>query len=1492
MKRTNSGGFFSLRSSNKFLFKPVSLPVKLITLVCLLLSNFAVFAQVSNFSYTGAQQSWTAPSTGWYRLETWGAQGGSGESYTVSRGGYASGEVYVTSGTTLYIYVGGQGVYRTYGGETHSTAVNTNGGWNGGGGVYNSAASHGSGGGATDIALTAGATTLTDYTYRRTNASYLSRIIVAGGGAGNGNWQNGLHSGGGAEGLGMPGHFGTQTGTSTSASAAGAFGYGGRGQGGSGGGNGGGGGWYGGGGAQGGSAGGGGGSGYVLTSSSHKPSGYTPTSAYYLSNTILTPGNQVMPNPSGGSMTGKSGDGYARISKICGSINGPSALYIGTSATFTAETTGGTWSSSTTAVATVDASTGAVTAVANGYSLLSYTVSGSCQSTMLVRVYSAASDFTYTATEQNFVVPVTGRYKIEAWGAQGGTGESYNISRGGYASGEVLLTAGTTLFVYVGGQGNYKTYGTNTHSTAVNTNGGWNGGGGVSNSAASHGTGGGGSDICLVRSDVSLANLAFIRNVASYNSRILVAGGGAGNGNWQTGVYSGGGTTGVGPSGQVGTQTSSSTTAAFQGSFGYGGRGQGSSGGGNGGGGGWYGGGGAQGGTAGGGGGSAYVLTASSHIPSGYSVGSSYYFSNTSMIAGNASMPNPAGGTMTGRNGHGMVRFTFLCPVAGVLSGSQDVPMGQTTTFTTDGSTGGSWSTSDATIATVNASTGEITGVRNGTATITYTISASGGCGVSTATRTVNVICTQATAPSGIGTTADPYQVSSFAHLLWIAADNTRWNKHYIQTTDIDASGSNCLGGGDGWLPIGDNTVGFTGSYNGQGHSITGIYSNRGAQTAITALGLFGETVGAQVSNLHVLNSNITGSESVGAVIGYSRGNTIVTNVHSSGIIRSAGTTGIAGGVIGWLTTGSLSQSSSTATVSVAAVGGRVGGIAGYSKQTTITRSFAHGNISSSGSDGSIGGLVGDALNTTITECYALGTLTNNGTVLNLGGLLGTQMGGAINNSYAAVAINSATGTKGGLVAQKVSGAINNSYYDTEVSQQTGNTNGNALTTAQLKSYTSMIPNGWDMQCERINGNADTWGMNAVENNGYPFLSWEARVAQCPEWTGQASSSFTSPANWLNGLMPLSGMDIVFNGSASNDLVLTQHWITGRIVFSGSGQKLELDNYNLTMLGNGIDANANNYVKTSGSGRMVATIQNGEEFLFPVGFSSYNPITIKNNTGNADIFSVFIGDEVLENGSGGAALSYARVERTWDIHKANPNGGDGIDITLGWSSNDQSAAITTPWLYHYERGKWNKLFGEQTSTPNSLVYKNYKGNFSPFAVLEASFILPVTWLNFTATKQQDNVLLKWATASEQNTRDYIIQHSLNGIDWANAGNVTAAGNSSSVRNYHWLHVKPAAGTQYYRILQRDLDGKESYSRIVAVQFTSGNSLNIYPNPSADGFVKMQLPQAATVRLYNLNGAEVWQKTLQAGLHTIDLSRQPKGVYLIKVNDQSSSIVLQ
>ncbi len=102
------------------------------------------------FNYTGNAQSYTATQDGTYTLEVWGAEGGANSFGDGGAGGYVKGQIDLTQGQSLSIYVGGKGGDKT-GNIDQYNRLNDNGGWNGGGSGAGNAGP--GGGGATDIRI-------------------------------------------------------------------------------------------------------------------------------------------------------------------------------------------------------------------------------------------------------------------------------------------------------------------------------------------------------------------------------------------------------------------------------------------------------------------------------------------------------------------------------------------------------------------------------------------------------------------------------------------------------------------------------------------------------------------------------------------------------------------------------------------------------------------------------------------------------------------------------------------------------------------------------------------------------------------------------------------------------------------------------------------------------------------------------------------------------------------------------------------------------------------------------------------------------------------------------------------------------------------------------------------------------------------------------------------------------------------------------------------
>lgn len=570
---------------------------------------------VMNFDYTGSVQTATL-TPGAYKLECWGAQGGNsnqsnGTYGNGGKGGYSTGILNVSTNTTIYITVGGQG-------QNGILNTRTAGGFNGGGDGYgtNNSGVGGGGGGASDISLMSPVFSHSSYfinNIRDTN-SLLSRIIVAGGGGSAGydvrnNAANGGAGGGttGQDGLSNRVYHGTggkQTtfGTGGSSeesnrySVQAKFGCGASASNSTDVAPGGGGGWYG-GGLHCDSA--GGGSGYVYTSAtaSNYPSGCLLNSTYYLSNAQTIAGNKSFPSPTGSTETGHSGNGHVKITKLSDVI-------------------------------------------------------------YLTQAKNDIMDFNYTGSVQSKTLK-PGTYTLECWGGQGGTYSSYIGGYGGYSKGTITLAKTTTVYVSVGGAG-----------SSSSTTAGFNGGG----TGISSGRGGGGAtDVRIGKnslySRVIVAGGGGGAGVTSANANPCGCGGGEYGGDGYYNDTTGSYTIGQNRCGGSASQTAGGKTwsTSTQATFGQGGNASGYSCGGGGG--GWYGGGGAYDNDSDsdgrwGGGGSGYVYTSSTakNYPNGCLLNSTHYLTNAQTIAGDTSFTSPTGSAETGHTGNGFCRITNLNP--------------------------------------------------------------------------------------------------------------------------------------------------------------------------------------------------------------------------------------------------------------------------------------------------------------------------------------------------------------------------------------------------------------------------------------------------------------------------------------------------------------------------------------------------------------------------------------------------------------------------------------------------------------------------------------------------------------------------------------------------------------------------------------------------------------------------------------------------------------
>lgn len=260
-----------------------------------------------------------------------------------------------------------------------------------------------------------------------------------------------------------------------------------------------------------------------------------------------------------------------------------------------------------------------------------------------------------------------------------------------------------------------------------------------------------------------------------------------------------------------------------------------------------------------------------------------------------------------------------------------------------------------------------------------------------------------------------------------------------------------------GWSPIGDYNDEFTGSLNGNGQEIRDLYINRPSEGYV---GLFGNIVNGVITDLRVVDAEVTGSGMVGVISGRT-----------------------------WGYNGKLENSYATGNV----IGKRnnVGGLIGMNRNSIVSNSFTTVDVSG---EGWVGAVVGFN-DGTVENSYATGNVWGE---WYLGGLVGRNSGTVV-NSYAIGLVARGERLVGGLVGSNYDGSVSNSFWDIETSGQNESNGGSGKTTAEMKNvatYTDTDTEGLDEPWDFVgdpnddDGDEDIWGLDEEINDGYPFLTW------------------------------------------------------------------------------------------------------------------------------------------------------------------------------------------------------------------------------------------------------------------------------------------------------------------------------------------------------------------------------------------------------------------
>ena len=324
----------------------------------------------------------------------------------------------------------------------------------------------------------------------------------------------------------------------------------------------------------------------------------------------------------------------------------------------------------------------------------------------------------------------------------------------------------------------------------------------------------------------------------------------------------------------------------------------------------------------------------------------------------------------------------------------------------------------------------------------------------------------------GSGTAEDPWQIATVEDLQ---AVNDNLDDYFIQTADIDASDSENWNDGEGFAPIGGV---FDGVFDGNGYTITGLYINRPETNPV---GMF-RRVNGVLTNIQILNADITGESQVGILAGDTDNGARIEYCHTSGHVT--GTWQETGGLIGYVRNNDdvVFRSSSSATVVAEAARPHTGGLIGRNRGE-IEESFANGQVIASEGE-HVGGLVGThESGALIKNSYATASVHSGHRLA--GGLVGRAIASEIEYSFSSGEVTGTTNFTGGFVGNLDNDATAiGSYFDTESS---GFEDGSGGTEGDI---TGLLTDEMTGENAALNMGALDFDQTWSTTENYPELTW------------------------------------------------------------------------------------------------------------------------------------------------------------------------------------------------------------------------------------------------------------------------------------------------------------------------------------------------------------------------------------------------------------------
>lgn len=286
------------------------------------------------------------------------------------------------------------------------------------------------------------------------------------------------------------------------------------------------------------------------------------------------------------------------------------------------------------------------------------------------------------------------------------------------------------------------------------------------------------------------------------------------------------------------------------------------------------------------------------------------------------------------------------------------------------------------------------------------------------------------------------------------------------------------------------------------------------------------------------------------------------------------------------------------------------------------------------------------------------------------------------------------------------------------------------------------------------------------------------------------------------------------------------------------------------------------------------------------GTSGFFYYTLNNSTRNVALTSLSTGNitkiSVQYRGTGNSSLSGLTIS-----YGASASSIDGT-LTHAMAAGATAPGVLAEFTIPNGGAKFVQI--KRTSSTARLYY--VAAGFSDYTL--PSDFLPLELLSFAAKPDAlgKTVNLNWKTTNEVNTQDFVVERKTDNTDFAPLTTVLSK-NVAGTHDYSFTDKSPLAGNSYYRLQQRDKDGKYTYSEIARVKI-EGISLSLRPNPVSNELIVNHdnANKAAVLKVVGLDGRSLIKANANVGTAstTINVASLASGTYLLvyEGNGQSQS----